>query len=55
MLTWDKREECPVLLGSPGAVISELGSQRMEKVEEEKSEGFSCRSNIICKDLEIQN
>ena len=26
-------------------------SQRMEKIEEEESEGFSGRSNIICKDL----
>ena len=36
-------------------MISELDLKRMEKVEEEKSEGFSGRSNIICKDLEIQN
>lgn len=49
MLTWDKREECPVLLGSPGAVISELDLKEWRRLRRRRVKVFQAEATSYAK------
>ena len=49
LLTWDKREECWVLLGSPEGVISELDLREWRRLRRRRVKVFQAEATSYAK------